>query len=653
MKYALCITLLSLCLSGSVDGQNMTWVDSLQTELDNAVNDSIRVFFLRKLAWYYLADDVQRADPYIDDLLDIASRKENEMLSAIAQNYKGIQRRRLGEYQMALENFENALAFYNTDTAYELHRTGPLFNMAIIYKDIGELDRALGMQYQILEIQIKRDAKRNVAETYNAIGNIYKDLQEYGKSLEMYDYSITMAEQHQFDREWSTATQNKANVYLLLKKYNQALEYARTSLMLDSAHDDRVGIAFSLETIANIYSALGNHDEAIAHAREAYTINGTLHRPGDAAVNALVLSDAYYENNDLTESRYWVEIALKEAIEIGDLETEIDGYLLKAKILESVHRYEGANEARKKAAFLRDSLFTTDKLRLAQEYESKYKLAEKESKIKALALQNALNIQKMKSEKKVRWFLWILSAILLFAMVLLYRFFYFRLLSKNLQAEKAGLAHSMEKNELKLQASQAMLLGQERERKRIARDLHDSLGGLLSTIKYQFSSGSIEQNPSKRTSDKTAALIDEACNELRRISHDMTPIVLDELGLNAAFEDLCEKTQHAHLRVIFTPLADLSSWDNDKQMMLYRIIQELFQNVLKHAQASKMILQISEHGSQYIIQVEDDGMGMPERIEMKGMGLENIRTRLEALHGQMEIDSQPGSGTTVILTIPK
>lgn len=653
MKYALCITLLSLCLSGRVDGQNMTWVDSLQTELDNAANDSIRVFFLRKLAWYYLADDVQKANPYIHALLEIADRREDALLKAIAQNYKGIQGRRLGEYPMALENFEDALAFYNTDTAYELHRTGPLFNMAIIYKDIGELDRALGMQFQILEIQIRRNATRNIAETYNAIGNIYKDLEEYDKSLEMYDSSLAISGQHHYDREWSTATQNKANVFLLQKKYDQALSYARKSLAIDSATDNRVGIAFSLETIANAYSALGDYSQAIVNARESYAINRTLNRPGDAAVNALVLSDIHYENGDFTESEHWVQQALEKAIEIGDIETEFNGYLQEAKIFESIHKYEEANEARKKAAILRDSLFRSDKLRLAREYESKYKLTEKEGKIKELALQNSLNIQKMKSEKKVRWFLWTLSAVLLFAIILLYRFFYFRLLSKNLQAEKAALAHSMEKSELKLQASQAMMRGQERERKRIARDLHDSMGGLLSTIKYQFSSSNINQNTSKNTSEKTAELIDEACSELRRISHDMTPVVLDGLGLNAALEDLCEKTQHADLRVIFSPLANLSAWDKDKEVILYRIIQELFQNVQKHANAGKVILQISEYGSQYIVQVEDDGMGMPENMEEKGMGLKNITTRLEALNGHMEIDSHPGSGTTVILLIPK
>ncbi len=213
------------------------------------------------------------------------------------------------------------------------------------------------------------------------------------------------------------------------------------------------------------------------------------------------------------------------------------------------------------------------------------------------------------------------------------------------------------KQEQQIISMRSMLEGQEKERARIARDLHDGLGNLLSTLKASVSNLQISFNNQKteKIYGKASEMIDEACTEVRKIAHEMMPQALSKLGLRKALGDLIHKMDETHdfeadLQVYGQEavLADSSN------VMLYRIVQELLNNIVKYAEAKEVLVQITYSDEWLNLTVEDDGKGFEsDKIpENEGMGLKSIAFRTEYIGGEYEIDSRLGVGTLVSINVP-
>ncbi len=207
--------------------------------------------------------------------------------------------------------------------------------------------------------------------------------------------------------------------------------------------------------------------------------------------------------------------------------------------------------------------------------------------------------------------------------------------------------------EQQISGVEAMVEGQEKERVRIAKDLHDSLGGLLMTVKAHFNALSPIVPPTNEY-HQTNALIDEACVEVRRISHRMMPRTLALSGLQEALEDLADQTNHGSLDCNLEIIGLDEEPDSHRSVMIYRIIQELVDNVQKHAQATQLFIQILRHSGQLLILVEDNGIGFnPAEVSAAtGHGLEGVRARVDFLKGNIDFDSVLGEGTTVNIQLP-
>lgn len=204
---------------------------------------------------------------------------------------------------------------------------------------------------------------------------------------------------------------------------------------------------------------------------------------------------------------------------------------------------------------------------------------------------------------------------------------------------------------------ESMIKGQEKERERIAKDLHDSLGGLLSAIKLKYDT-LIYQNGDaggQRTEiQKVHDLIDEACGEIRNISHDLKPGALEKLGLIDAVEDMINRFEKSGQEIIFQyyGLNKDDLLDSEIAIYVYRIIQELVNNSFKHADAHEILVQLTRVEDQLEIIVEDDGKGFDESLTQRGMGLDNIRSRVYYLKGEISVRTDPGGGTSTYIVIP-
>lgn len=211
-------------------------------------------------------------------------------------------------------------------------------------------------------------------------------------------------------------------------------------------------------------------------------------------------------------------------------------------------------------------------------------------------------------------------------------------------------------NNMQLQSMQSMIDGQESERERIAQDLHDSLGGLLSTIKLRFDKLVHEQKITGQESyTKLYDLIDTACDEVRNISNDLKPGSLEKLGLIEAIRDLLNRYIHEHgPNIIFQYFGfeKPGTIDSNIALNIYRVIQELVNNSIKHADCKEIFVQLSKSSYEMTISVEDDGKGFDAETVKRGMGLENIRSRINYLKGEFNIESSDNQGTLFLVQIP-
>lgn len=205
----------------------------------------------------------------------------------------------------------------------------------------------------------------------------------------------------------------------------------------------------------------------------------------------------------------------------------------------------------------------------------------------------------------------------------------------------------------------AVLRGQEQERKRLGAELHDGIGQVLSAISLKVSQLKSEL---KNTDPETVAAglntlgseLQSAIREVRNISHDLMPEVLESLGLRAAFNEMCSSLhERSGIKVEFDAVDLEAKYDPIIEMNLYRIAQELLTNAQKHSKCKHLFVSLIDHGDSINLTVEDDGQGFNPELEVVGIGLKNVRSRLKVISGQFDIESAVNSGTLINIEIPK
>ncbi len=304
----------------------------------------------------------------------------------------------------------------------------------------------------------------------------------------------------------------------------------------------------------------------------------------------------------------------------------------------------------KKYSKLSDSLHTENVKLEINKLEAKFNASEKEKKI---ALLNAEKKQKQLEVNKKNYYLWVLSLALLFLISLLTFLFVIYTNSKKLSEQKEiNLQQKIEdiKQKEELALTKAILEGEERERERVAKDLHDGLGGMLAGVKINLSTWSSTHLDPEQHKDfyKILHQLDHSVAELRHVARNLMPESLFNFGLETALNDLCEFYTRNDLDICFQSINIEKNIPLTIQLNIYRIVQELLANAVKHAQASSILLQCSQSGDSFMITVEDNGKGFEKNSKnnIKSMGFRNLRNRVNYLKGKMEVSSD-SQGTTI------
>ena len=205
-----------------------------------------------------------------------------------------------------------------------------------------------------------------------------------------------------------------------------------------------------------------------------------------------------------------------------------------------------------------------------------------------------------------------------------------------------------------LSATEAILKGEEQERSRLAKDLHDGLGGMMSGIKYSLltmKKNQIMTPENQQAFERSIDMLDSSINEMRRVAHNMMPEALVKFGLDTALNDFCsDVNQTGVLQVSYQSIGiKEEQFEQITAITIYRIVQELINNTMKHAAARSAIVQVSKTNEVISITVEDDGKGFDTTMleGVKGIGWNNIKSRVDYLKGKLDVRSEPGNGTSV------
>jgi signal transduction histidine kinase len=345
------------------------------------------------------------------------------------------------------------------------------------------------------------------------------------------------------------------------------------------------------------------------------------------------LGNSYLKSGkDLQKANDYYLESLEIAKELNVFYIQQQIYVGLYELNEKQQNYTAAFKYLKKASDIRDSLDMAETETQLNNLHVQYETEKKEMQITSL-----------EKEKRLFSSIFIISAALALSLIVGLFFVYRYMRNKKRFAEQKVKQLEQEKQ---LVATQSVLDGETQERSRLARDLHDGLGSMLSSVKLnlnEMKKGVTLEHSEVERFDKALVMLDNSIKELRRVAHHMMPDSLSRFGLKTALSDFCDSISIAE----FNYFGGEERLEQKLEVMIYRITHELINNALKHSEATHILVQIVQESDRIALTVQDNGKGFDVSAETKGSGLENIRTRVASFGGNLDINTAKGKGTEV------
>jgi two-component system, NarL family, sensor kinase len=618
--------------------------DSLLNLLTHAKEDTNKVVLLIRIANGYEANNQDSAIYYLEKV-----RVLSESLGYVKGLYHYNERSAIvsftkGDYSKAMEQSKLAL-----NLARQLKDSSlviiMLNNIGIVYGYLGKFDEQLNYTLQVKNaIEAMQDSTR-LSGLYHNVANCYNNLKQYRKSVDYALLSVKIAVQYKkrndyINRVYATLAQN----YEGLQMIDSALYYYNKAVKTSVELNDKYAEAAIYGYVTNLYANRSQFDKMLTASEKSLSLARALQsRQMVASALYNVAYANYFDGNNIKAKTY-----IDEALEIATKDTLRDElkntYAVLSYIAAGDKDYTTSLWARRKSDSIQEAFLNEQVIKSTTELEQKYESAKKDKQI-------ILQKSQLQERRILNYVLIGSAAILLIISLLSYRNYRQK---QKLQQQRISELET----EKQLTATEAVLKGEEQERTRLAKDLHDGLGGMMSGIKYSFLTmkrNLIMTPENQQAFERSMDMLDSSIQEMRRVAHNMMPEALLKFGLDTALKDLCNDiNQTGALHVNYQSIGmEHVVIDQTTSITIYRIVQELINNTMKHAAATNSIVQLSKTGDKLTITVEDDGKGFDIAcLNMaKGIGWTNIMNRVEFLKGKLDINSHPGKGTSVLIEL--
>lgn len=495
-----------------------------------------------------------------------------------------------------------------------------------------------------------------LAQSLNALGSIYQANGQHKIAMSYYERSIATAKEDSYMQGISKASFNLGTLELTIggrsiPSKRKALQLMLTAYNITSSLRDTQSVITQATGIADVYTSMKNYDSALFYLRLAGfyirdTQNERAHINHYQAIARVFGSKKEYD--DAIES---YKKGLDLAQKYNSPRWMCQFYDGMATVYESKGDYKMANFYNQKNIKMHNTLVSQENFVAAADIQNRYERAKKDNEILQLSLENK---QKELLNKVL------IGSLLASVVIGVLGFAYFKKSRQVLKQQKdihERKISELEKNK-QLLAIDAMLKGQEEERSRIAKELHDGLGGLLSGIRLSLVNmrEALSLTPEGYEKfNRPLSMLDNTINDLRKLAHNLMPEALVKYGLHDALKDFCNSIQSTTgIQITYQQFGQQRQLNNTATVFIYRIVQELVNNVMKHAAATEIMIQLAQNNNATIITVEDNGKGFDKKMVLDhstGAGMKNIQYRVQYLNGSFDIATSPGHGTSVSIIV--
>lgn len=520
--------------------------------------------------------------------------------------------------------------------------------LGIAYRQESDIKRSLAHLFEAATLATKNNRKDLLGEVYFEITTSYAAENNLTAALSYERKGIELIRQYGRPEQVAIALLNIGFSYYDLENYDSALYFYNEAEPYFDSLDLTIGKAYLTGNKGLVFwkqDHIEIAEEALLSAIEILQSMGDDWAMADYHNN---LGQMYFEYSEFEKSYQHTIKAyeLASALESNDL--LINAVRLLSKHSERKGDFENAYAYQKRYMALKDSITNDEKSREIAEMRTRFEVDLREYQISLL-----------EEQQKISQFYILVAFILLALAIVLVLFFRQRAKNQKLETinERRHYAHSI-KDLLKDQENKAlesMVQGRDNERKRLAQELHNHFGSLLATIKVNINAIEEDLIPNHET---LSILVDQACTDMRSISHSLNMGVSENFGLVPALRDLINHLQDSgHLQVEFEASMCDGLLSSEYEIIIYRIVQELVSNVLKHAEASKITILLTcyEEEGMINILVHDNGKGFDiSNVEQQqnGIGLSSLKNLTEKCEGEINFDSHKASGTTVTIDLP-
>jgi signal transduction histidine kinase/Tfp pilus assembly protein PilF len=527
---------------------------------------------------------------------------------------------------------------------------------SVVYNNLGNDEYAQGfyanaINYYIQSIQISEHLSdfEGLAFSYNNLGNIYADgINDLDKALVYYRKSLENEQKVNNKIGIAQCLNNIGYVNKLKQNYTEAEKMHIEALGIFRILKNTEGIAKALENLGDVYRKQNNYIKAISSFTECVEYRKQSKDEKSLASVYNNIGALYFTQKEYNKALSYFTLGFELAQKVNDKPLIKRFYSGIKDSYAKLGQYNKAYEYALLYSELKDTLLNATVSQQVIDIQEKY---EKNKMQQQIVLQN-LDI-KNKALQRNAILAFLILSLLVFSGVV---YFVLQkrkneklLYARNATIKDQEIKHLIQDSEIRAMASLAE--GQDNERQRISRDLHDRVGSMLSLVKFNLSSGPEADNPIIK---ENLALLDQTYQEVRSISHNLHSGLLRNFGLKVALHDL-KKTVEAHnsLRFNLQFYEEEFVLSKEKEEVVFRVLQELVTNALKYAEASFLDVQVnSADEGVVLITVEDDGKGFDTQTLKKGIGLSNIHYRLSGIGGSMEINSSPGKGAYFVISVP-
>lgn len=633
-------------------------IDSLQRQIAQIRALPLDTAQVRQLS--FLGYDIIDVDSTLSkNLLEEAVQKSLKLKNneAISNSYRmlGLWYYNFNDNKKALESQRNSLEAAKKNKHLYL-MAGAYFNIGNIKYSQGEYDSCVTYYLKAQEIfdnpkiyedktLTKKVLDKKISDLYYNMSTAFNTLKNLPKADEYIEKALAIANSYHAQKVIAFYAQQKADNYYENGEIKKALQIRLKYLHeLEISDVPKTHIQGYYQNISQEYFELQQIDSSLYYAKKSLSLSEEINIEDGIANSQLLLAKIALKEKHYTEADKNLK-ACTAYFEKSEDPTEKRGYYqIMHRFMSAIGKFKEAYFYFEKYTDINDTIMSGERATQFSELEAKYQSEKKDNQIK---IQQA----NLKRKKLLNIILGIFLATFLLVGFLMYSNY------KHKQTIQTQRINELE-TEKQLTAAEAVLKGEEQERSRLAKDLHDGLGGMLSGIKYSLNNmkGNLIMTPENATAfERSLDMLDSSIKEMRRVAHNMMPEALVKFGLDTALRDFCSDiNQSGKINITYQSYGlENKEIEQNQSITLYRIVQELVNNALKHSGANEMLVQLSHTDSKLSITVEDNGKGFDTQIldEMRGMGWSNIQSRVDFLKGTLDVHSDKNSGTSILIEV--